>query len=93
MTLSEIAEATGLPTTTVKRHLERLISIGRVHAEHHKGSTVYYWNREGEYSEKVKLSGNHVLYLDMMINPWGKPFIRVESKSPRETLPPASLKM
>ena len=81
MTLSEIAEATKLPTTTVKRHLERLISIGRVHVEYHRGSTMYYWNGEGEYSERVKLSDSHVLYLDIMINPWGKPFIRVkESK-------------
>jgi len=81
MTLSEIAEATGLPLTTVKRHLEKLMSIGRVYAEYHRGSTVYYWNGEGEYSERVKLSDNHVLFLDIMINPWGKPFIRVkESK-------------
>jgi len=81
MTLSEIAEATGLPPTTVKRHLEKLVSIGRVRVEYHRGSTVYYWNGKGEYSERVKLSDNHVLFLDIMINPWGKPFIRVkESK-------------
>ena len=81
MTLSEIAKATRLPHTTVKRHLEKLIAIGRVHVEYHRGSTIYYWNGKGEYSDIVKLSDNHILFIDVMVNPWGEPFIRVkESK-------------
>lgn len=81
MTLSEIAEATGLPVSTVRRHLNKLVSIGRVHVENHRGSNIYIWNGQGEYTEKVYLSKNHVLYIDAMINPWGRPFIRVkESK-------------
>ncbi len=39
MTLTEIAKELNLPVSTVKRHLEKLISIDRVHTESYKGST------------------------------------------------------
>lgn len=81
MTLTEIVEATKLPPPTVKRHLEKLIAIGRVHVEYHRGSTLYYWNGDSKYQDRVYLSKNHILFLDVMVNPWGRPFIRIkESK-------------
>jgi len=81
MTLSEIARELNLPISTVKRHLEKLISIGRVHTESYKGSTYYIWNGEEKYHYKVFLSDNHVLFIDAMVNPWGRPFVRIkESK-------------
>ena len=81
MTLTDVAEATKLPVSTVKRHLEKLISIGRVHVDSYRGFSVYVWNGEKVYQDKIFLSENHILYIDAMVNPWGKPFIRVkESK-------------
>jgi len=81
MTLSEIARELNLPISTVKRHLEKLISIGRVHTESYKGSTYYIWNGDEKYQHKVFLSDNHVLFIDAMVNPWGRPFVRIkESK-------------
>jgi len=82
MTISEIMKATGLSRPTVKSHLEKLMSIGRVEAvKYGDVSVVYFWNGEGKYQDKVKLSDRHILFLDVMINPWGKPFIRIkESK-------------
>ncbi len=81
LTLTEIARELNLPVSTVKRHLEKLISIGMVHTEFYRGSTYYLWNEEGRYNRKVFLSDNHVLFIDVMINPWGRPFVRIkESK-------------
>jgi len=81
MTLTEIARELNLPVSTVKRHLEKLISIGRVHTESYKGATYYIWNGEEKYQYKVFLSDNHVLFIDAMVNPWGRPFVRIkESK-------------
>ena len=81
MTLTEIARELNLPISTVKRHLEKLISVGRVHTESYKGSTYYIWNGDEKYRFKVFLSDNHVLFIDAMVNPWGKPFVRIkESK-------------
>lgn len=82
MTLSEIAKAVNLPITTVKRHLEKLISIGRVHVEGYAGFNVYIWNGEEQgFQRKIHLSHDHVIFIDAMINPWGQPFIRIkESK-------------
>jgi len=81
MTLTEIAKELNLPVSTVKRHLEKLISIGRVHTESYKGSTYYIWSGFERYQCKVFLSDNHVLFIDAMVNPWGRPFVRIkESK-------------
>ena len=81
MTLSEIAKAAELPVSTVKRHLEKLVTIGTVHVESYRGFNVYIWNGDKQYRDKIFLSKNHVLFIDTMINPWGKPFIRIkESK-------------
>lgn len=81
MTLTEIARELNLPVSTVKRHPEKLISIGRVHTESYKGSTYYIWNGFERYQYKVFSSDNHVLFIDAMVNPWGRPFVRIkESK-------------
>jgi len=78
MTLTEVAESAKLPISTVKRHLDKLMSIGRVHADSYRGFSVYVWNEEGEYKDKIFLSENHILFIDAMVNPWGKPFVRVK---------------
>ena len=78
MTLTEIAKGLNLPVSTVKRHLEKLISIGRVHTESYRGLTYYIWNGEEKYQHKVFLSDNHVLFIDAMVNPWGRPFVRIK---------------
>jgi len=81
MTLSEIAATAELPVSTVKRHLEKLVTIGTVHVESYRGFNVYIWNGDKRYRDKIFLSENHVLFIDTMVNPWGKPFIRIkESK-------------
>ena len=84
LTLSEISMATGLSPATVKRHLEKLIAIGRVDVEYHRGSPIYYFNGHEKYQEKVRI-GNKIIYIDLMINPWGRPFIRIKEakKDPR----------
>lgn len=83
MTLSEIAENVGLPVSTSKRHLDRLASMGRVHVKKYRGFSVYRWNGTEVYQTRVHLSENHILFIDAMINPWGKPFIRVKEAKRR----------
>jgi DNA-binding transcriptional ArsR family regulator len=81
MTLTELAEITKLPISTVKRHLEKLVSMGRVHVDSYRGFGVYVWNGKQVYQDRIFLSENHVLFVDAMINPWGNPFVRIkESK-------------
>lgn len=81
MALSQIANETKIPLSTVKRHLDHLISIGRAHTENYGTFNVYYWNGEGTYQDKIFLSDNHLLFIDAMISQWEKPFIRIkESK-------------
>jgi len=80
LTLTEVARGAKLSESTVKRHLEKLISIGRVHVERHGPVNIYYWNGDEVYQKRVRLSESHVLYVDMMINPWGKPFIRIKER-------------
>ncbi|MCE4598595.1 MAG: winged helix-turn-helix domain-containing protein [Desulfurococcales archaeon] len=80
LTLIEIARRTGLSPATVKRHLEKLVSIGRVDVEFHRGSAIYRINGRELYSETVELSKDHILYLDVFLNPWGRPYIRVKER-------------
>jgi predicted ArsR family transcriptional regulator len=80
MTLTEIAENVGIPVSTAKRHLDRLASIGRVHIEAYRGFSLYKWNGKEVYQDRVYLSENHVLFIDAMVNPWGKPFVRIKER-------------
>ena len=80
MTLSEIAEEAGLPVSTTKRHLDALTSIGRVHIEQYRGFNLYRWNGKEVYQDKVRLSENHILLIDAIINDWGNPFIRIKER-------------
>ncbi|VVB66554.1 Winged helix-turn-helix DNA-binding protein [Candidatus Gugararchaeum adminiculabundum] len=77
-TINEIAEATELSWATVKKHLEHLEAIGRVHEESGKNSHLYYINGNGKWQKKVELTGNHTLFLDTFISPFGKPFLRIK---------------
>ncbi|MEM2258361.1 MAG: helix-turn-helix domain-containing protein [Candidatus Thermoplasmatota archaeon] len=80
MTLTEIKEATGLPFSTVKRHLDILVSTGEVHIEHYRGFNLYRWNGEKIQQDKVFLSDDHVLLIDTIINPYGMPVIRIKER-------------
>lgn len=80
LTLMEISRLTGVPPATVKRHLEKLVAIGRVDMELHRGSTIYRINGHLQYNDKVELSKDHILYIDAFVNPWGKPYIRIKER-------------
>jgi predicted ArsR family transcriptional regulator len=80
MTLSEIAELSGIPIPTVKRHLDYLESIGRIHIENYRGFRLYRWNGYTEYSDRLEISRDHTLFIDVMINQWDQPFIRVKER-------------
>lgn len=51
MTLTQTAEIAKLPVTTVKRHLEKLISTGRVHVDCYRGFNVYRLIGKGRKSK------------------------------------------
>ena len=80
LTLIEISRLTGLSPATVKRHIEKLVAIGRVDVELHRGSTIYRLNGREQYTEKVEMGKDHVLYLDVFVNPWGRPYIRIKER-------------
>lgn len=76
--INQIAEATRLSWATVKKHLEYLQSIGRVHGERLGNSHIYFLNGDGDWTQTIKLDSNHILYLDTFISYFGDPFIRIK---------------
>jgi predicted transcriptional regulator len=80
MSIVEIMRETNLSRPVVKKHLEKLISIGKVQpVRHSEINVVYFWNKEEkEYEDWVELSDNSILYLAIMRDPWGKLFIRLK---------------
>ncbi len=76
--INQIAEATGLSWATVKKHLEYLEGIGRVHGEHLGNSIIYFFNGNGKWQKRVHLNSTHILFLDTFISPFGEPFIRIK---------------
>ena len=78
ITLTEIANDTNLPASTVKRHLDQLVSIGTVHIQTFGSFNVYQWNGVGAYQHKIHLSENHVLFVYALTNRYGTPYIRMK---------------
>ncbi len=76
--INQIADSTKLSWATVKKHLDYLKSIGRVHGERLGNSIIYFFNGDGEWQEKVWLNSNHILFLDTFVSQFGEPFIRIK---------------
>lgn len=84
--INQIAEATKLSWATVKKHLEYLQTIGRVHGERLGNSHIYFLNGKGEWTTRVKLNSNHILFLDTFISYFGDPYIRIKEVKRKENV-------
>jgi DNA-binding transcriptional ArsR family regulator len=82
--INQIAEANKLSWATVKKHLDYLESIGRVHGERLGNSIIYFFNGDGEWQERVWLNPKHILFLDTFISQFGEPFIRIKEVKKKE---------
>lgn len=71
---------------TLRYHLDFLIKIGRVHIKKIGGVTYYEWNGFHKYQERIYISDNHVLFLDVLINKQGKIYIRIKERKQGEDL-------
>ena len=69
-----------MPLPTIKRHLEYLELVGRVHVEDHGGLKLYYLNGDGRFNERIQISPNKQIYIDLFYNPWGQPYIRIRER-------------
>jgi len=75
-------QKTKLARGTVKSHLDELVKFGRVHEEEYGQNTkVYFLNGEGKFQDKVQMLNDGILFVDVMTDPWKKPFIRVKYKN------------
>lgn len=82
LTIQQIIDATKLARGTVKVHLEELKKIGRVHEEEYGQNTkVFFLNGKGEFQQPVQMYGKGVLFVDVLTDPWKKPFIRVKYRN------------
>ena len=78
-------DVTALARGTVKTYLDELIRMGRVHMEEYGHNTkVFFLNGIGKYQEKVQMYDEGILFVDVMTNPWQKPFIRVKFKNKKD---------
>lgn len=76
--INQISSDLGLSWATVKKHLDYLQSIGRVHGERLGNSIIYFFNGRGDWQEKIQLTPNHVLFLDTFVSYFGEPFVRIK---------------
>lgn len=76
--INQIADSIKLSWATVKKNLDYLESIGRVHGERLGNSIIYFFNGNGEWQERVWLDQNHILFLDTFVSQFGIPFIRIK---------------
>ena len=77
VTLSQISKVVMIPLSTVKRHLDSLVSTGLVHAESFGSFNLYSWNTQLQNLDRLELSENHFILIDSMIDIAGKRLIRV----------------
>jgi predicted transcriptional regulator len=85
LTIQQIMDSTNLARGTVKTYLDELIRMGRVHGEVYGQNTkVYFLNGYGKYQETVQMQKDGILFVDIMTDPWRKPFIRVKLKNKRD---------
>ena len=82
LTIQQIIDKTGLARGTVKTYLDELIRMGRVHEEEYGQNTkVFFLNGIGKYQQQVQMYTDGVLFIDVMTDPWKKPFIRVKLRN------------
>ena len=81
LTIQQIMDLTGLARGTVKTYLDELIRMARVHEQDYGQNTkVFYLNGLG----KVQMYDDGILFVDVMTDPWKKPFIRVKFRNKRD---------
>jgi len=81
-TIQQIMDETELARGTVKTYLDELIRMGRVHEEEYGQNTkVFFLNGVGKYQQKVQMYSDGVLFIDVMTDPWKKPFIRIKLRN------------
>lgn len=85
LTINQIMENTQLSRGTVKSYLDELIAFGRVHEEEYAQNTkIYFLNGVGEFQEKVQMFDDGILFLDLMTDPWKRPFLRIKFRDKKE---------
>lgn len=83
--INQIAEYTKLSWATVRKHLDYLQTIGRVHGERLGNSIIYFFNGDGEWTKQVNLNKKHILFLDTFVSFFGEPFIRIKEVKKKDT--------
>lgn len=78
MTLTQVANQAKLPVSTVKRHLDFLVSIGRVHMDSYGNVNLYALNGKGAFQDKVSLSKDHTIWVDALTNRYGDSYVRLK---------------
>lgn len=85
LTIKQIMNMTDLARGTIKTYLDELTKMGRVHEQEYGQNTkVYFLNGKGFFQEKVQMYDNGILFVDVMTNPWRKPFVRVKLKNKKD---------
>jgi len=81
LTINQIMEHTELSRGTVKTYLDEMVNFGRVHEENYNQNTkVFFLNGVGKYQHQVQMNKEGILFIDVMTDPWKKPFIRIKYK-------------
>ena len=77
-TINQISKDLGLSWITVKRHLEYLNAIGRIHVKKFGNNEIYFLNGEGKWKKQIELSPSHTLFLDTFVSPFNELFLRIK---------------
>ena len=81
LTINQIMDYTKLSRGTIKTYLDEMVKFGRVHEESYNQNTkVFFLNGVGKYQDTVKMNDEGSLLIEVMTDPWKKPFIRVKYK-------------
>jgi len=83
-TLTDIESETKIPRMTIKRHLDKMELIGRIHAEVVGKTNFYYFNGDGTHKDEVKFA-NHRLFIDIFVSSFGQPFLRIKDRKKTKT--------
>ena len=61
--------------------------MGRVHEEEYGQNTkVFFLNGVGKYQQQVQMYKDGILFIDVMTDPWKKPFIRLKYRNDKKDL-------
>jgi len=79
LTINQIMEYANLSRGTIKTYLDEMVKLGRVHEESYNQNTkVFFLNGVGKYQHQVQMGNDGILFIDVMTDPWKKPFIRIK---------------